>query len=1129
MLLLPSSPHTPQPQQQPATPRQAKPSTPATPFGTAVTSQSLQQPYTPRQPEPSTPATPFDTAFTTIPTSSPSSLGDETTVFRRRKAREGDTFAFELYRAIRNDHFMRQCHCGMPNIYNSQEEAEQGAGHLRFYVVDENKHNLRVLQRKTDMRWHCHCESQELHPVYQEHIAKGRKRRADVSEFDLILQSEENSNAKSVERVISAPELNPSEETRGETAQPTTMRRPMWSYISETVSTMGTSVISLFGNFLGLVGSRHEAVQTVQEDPKTNQVVIKRFKRVHARPHTRATTEAVAEIPGEAPHVEFVQDPAAYIGHKVLAELHTKLLKHLTLLREKKYLKGFTWSELNNYFEHESPTGLDKCLSTILCAIVYLEYGGIGEKESLHDCEKKTEKAAAEYEMFALQCIRFLESMYLDQREFDTFREKYKNVPPMPFAFGNLESRAIAGNTARLFAFILRNRELIGIDEAQAVALAKIVADAKAVHKQECPLSWTVFTGVNRWGTELEYPSVFEEVPIEEFVVEPAHEAKLAELGSSDPELQADPKADKMLRKRPKSALMRRRRDWPTPILPEHYVPTPERNNKAAFPPQTIKSGEPPRNSPVTMKELTLFDIVTLEDPICNTEAMRKAEDKFHMQYYNTKYGSFMDDLRHDVEAQVAAVRPDRPEDDKEKPEARIFTAEEIKNFRRSKKETARKRDEKMRMLRELKKPWSTSLKKLPRATSPSVWKPSLKPDTPESIRKYFDERRRRPGVRPHTFRGFGQRPPKCPLPPLSAADRRRMMDRAFGGPGSIDQSDEPPPNPFADEPEDLEIAVMKREALDLTRQIVCDFTDAIKLSMKERRQREAEEARLKKEEEARRRAEEEKRRKAEEMRKAKAEAARENGLRRPFASLITDLNKRWDDLVFHAQYAEEPNKELARTPPGTPLTQRDFNMLLPETAWLNDNVIEGSIFHIANYVNEKAGITDKKNPKCAAVTSFFYNRLLSHGAASCSRAERVAGISRDNFFNIETILIPICSGNHWTLAVVRPQRRTVSHLDSMLAGHGHHKVKKNILEWVKVVLGEKFVEADWKLVDLDAPRQNNGYDCGVFTITNGICLALGLNPIETYRPEQLTLQRKRLAAVLLNGGFKGEFSLELI
>ncbi|KAJ9130736.1 Cysteine proteinase [Coniochaeta hoffmannii] len=345
----------------------------------------------------------------------------------------------------------------------------------------------------------------------------------------------------------------------------------------------------------------------------------------------------------------------------------------------------------------------------------------------------------------------------------------------------------------------------------------------------------------------------------------------------------------------------------------------------------------------------------------------------------------------------------------------------------------------------------------------------------------------------------------------------------------------------------DLQIATKKLEDLNIARQVREEEQAAAeraraelaRLKEEERRRREAEERR--KAEEERRRREEQERRAAEQARRRQeVEAARLReeerrveeehrrmalGLRRPTRAIITRLNDPWASRVAGIRGSQE-GQPLATTPDGTALTKRDFlEKLLPETAWLNDNIIIGAIQHIGDLVNEKAGGT-KENPKCATFTSYFYPRLESAGPTGVARLMRRAGVRKDNFKNIQSILIPICSGAHWTLAVVLPQKGAVLHMDSLRGGRGHPAVTNKIMEWVKVTLGEDFVPSEWSAINIDGPMQTNGYDCGVFTITNGLCMALGLNPKESYAPSQLTTARTMLAAILLNGGFKGQFDL---
>ncbi|KAF3800499.1 putative ubiquitin-like-specific protease 1B [Colletotrichum gloeosporioides] len=270
--------------------------------------------------------------------------------------------------------------------------------------------------------------------------------------------------------------------------------------------------------------------------------------------------------------------------------------------------------------------------------------------------------------------------------------------------------------------------------------------------------------------------------------------------------------------------------------------------------------------------------------------------------------------------------------------------------------------------------------------------------------------------------------------------------------------------------------------------------------------------------------------RRAEEGRKAKEaeeeRLRRTGGLRVPKKRLVKSLSTDWAAKVQDSIHAD-PQQVLAKTAENVELRRHDFLKVVPETEWLNDEIVNGSLLWLDRYVNEAAGATDVKSTKrvCLAMNSFFYKRLVDNGVQNTERALRRYGVTKATFLNLETILMPICSGNHWTLLVVRPQKRTVSHMDS-LNPRGTSTHTKRGLAWVQAVLGDDFKADEWRVVKHEAPEQDNGYDCGVFTITNGICLALGLNAIDAYSKDELPLQRRRIAAMLLNKGFKGDFDL---
>ncbi|KJZ78872.1 hypothetical protein HIM_01645 [Hirsutella minnesotensis 3608] len=309
-----------------------------------------------------------------------------------------------------------------------------------------------------------------------------------------------------------------------------------------------------------------------------------------------------------------------------------------------------------------------------------------------------------------------------------------------------------------------------------------------------------------------------------------------------------------------------------------------------------------------------------------------------------------------------------------------------------------------------------------------------------------------------------------------------------------------------------------------------------------EAQRREQEEARRREEEEVRRREEETRRREEEarrveeEARKRAAEdrarreeeafAAQTTGLRRPRTTFIAPVSPHWERRARET-LAKGAATVQAKTGEGADLRRHDFASVVPSTTWLNDEIVNGSLVWIDRAVNEAAGIKDVKRQtrKCFVMNSFFFKDLLSKGPLGTERRLRRNGVTKENFLNVETIVLPICEYSHWTVLVIRPTRRTVTHIDSLNPAGTQQYVDLG-LAWVKDVLKEKFVQNEWKVVQTEAPAQTNGYDCGVFTITNAMCMALGLSPIHSYSAKDMPLQRIRITCALLNGGFTGDFDL---
>ncbi|KAJ0125519.1 sentrin sumo-specific protease [Diaporthe amygdali] len=313
-----------------------------------------------------------------------------------------------------------------------------------------------------------------------------------------------------------------------------------------------------------------------------------------------------------------------------------------------------------------------------------------------------------------------------------------------------------------------------------------------------------------------------------------------------------------------------------------------------------------------------------------------------------------------------------------------------------------------------------------------------------------------------------------------------------------------------------------KRDDFDTRKQLINEAFYQLEAEQRAEERRVAEEAQ-RAAEEARRRAEEERLRAEEEEVRRVEEAG---GLRQPHKPVVPSLTDEWiarSQGTLHARL----NAELAKTPEGTPLTRKDFETVVTPNQWLNDEIVNGTLLHLANYINQKAGIknTRVQTPKVQVFNSFFGKKIYDNGGEGTERQMRRTGIRKDTFLEIEAVLIPICRGAHWTLVVVRPKYRQVHHFDS-LNGAGNSNLTDNALKWVRMVLEDRFVPSEWNTTTIPSPRQHNFDDCGVHTVTNGICVAMHVDPM-TYSADDMNQQRLHIAAVLLNDGFKGDLSLD--
>ena len=274
---------------------------------------------------------------------------------------------------------------------------------------------------------------------------------------------------------------------------------------------------------------------------------------------------------------------------------------------------------------------------------------------------------------------------------------------------------------------------------------------------------------------------------------------------------------------------------------------------------------------------------------------------------------------------------------------------------------------------------------------------------------------------------------------------------------------------------------------------------------------------------------------KAQLKKEANEQAFRDGVRRKPKAKLILPLTPEADHLVAEA-LKRGSNAQVALTSTGNPITRRDIGKVLPQrgtgddmSGWLNDEIITAYLQMVTDCAHERAGHKRNEIPKFHSFNPFFYTNLKKKGYEGVKRWANKAKIGGKNLEKVEWIFIPVNeAGNHWTVAIISPRRKTIEYFDSM--HHGSASVVKNMKVWLKGELGSAYKEAEWTVREQPGfegvgggPTQDNARDCGVFAVTTAKMVALNVDPM-TVSAADMPLQRRRMVAEMLNGGFSGAF-----
>jgi sentrin-specific protease 1 len=158
-----------------------------------------------------------------------------------------------------------------------------------------------------------------------------------------------------------------------------------------------------------------------------------------------------------------------------------------------------------------------------------------------------------------------------------------------------------------------------------------------------------------------------------------------------------------------------------------------------------------------------------------------------------------------------------------------------------------------------------------------------------------------------------------------------------------------------------------------------------------------------------------------------------------------------------------------------------DDSIRLDQGNWLNDNVLSFWIWEIKKKM--------KKTEKVFIFDSSFMAILLKGDTYDYGRVKRWTTNKEIDIFENNFLLIPVhVSGNHWLLLVANLQERVVTIMDSLDQKGRYSDLKEVLVNYLedefKTVKGISPLDQHFEVVqDLNAPEQQNSYDCGIFVL----------------------------------------------
>lgn len=223
--------------------------------------------------------------------------------------------------------------------------------------------------------------------------------------------------------------------------------------------------------------------------------------------------------------------------------------------------------------------------------------------------------------------------------------------------------------------------------------------------------------------------------------------------------------------------------------------------------------------------------------------------------------------------------------------------------------------------------------------------------------------------------------------------------------------------------------------------------------------------------------------------------------------SLVRDLSQEEEAEIINIWKSRGKDNKTLVTLFDIPVKVTDLKTLA-DKQWLNDVVIE---------VYLKTLNTDK----VFTFNSYFFTTLESRGYQGVQKWMKRAKVS---IKDLEQIIVPInVHQTHWVTGIINMKDKKIWYLDSLAKRETPHG--ERALSLLKdYVVGETKRQGVAELSEgfvtkhiTSCPQQQNGFDCGVFTLMNSLCSAQ--NRAFDYQPSEARMFRRAIAHTILHHG----------